>query len=109
MKRTVVWSLLTLIVLGGAFLKHTQSAFSSPSIPSVAPPTIINVNSTADIFSPGAGVVTLRSAIAAANADLTANLVVINLQPATTYALTLANATQENSDVTCLYDHVQGD
>src|SRR6185436_7475710 len=42
----------------------------------------------------------LRGAIIAANADLSADPVVINLQPATTYNLTLANATQENAAAT---------
>src|SRR6185295_4854274 len=42
----------------------------------------------------------LRGAIIAANADLSADPVVINLQPATTYNLTLANAAQENASAT---------
>jgi fibronectin-binding autotransporter adhesin len=63
----------------------------------MAPPVVLNVNSTADILSPPAGVVTLRSAIVAANADPGANPVIINLTVAGTYNLTLANATQENA------------
>src|SRR5919107_5112531 len=42
----------------------------------------------------------LRGAIINANADLGAMPVTINLQPATTYNLTLANATQENAAAT---------
>jgi hypothetical protein len=42
----------------------------------------------------------LRGAIIAANADLSADPVVINLQAATTYNLTLTNATQENAAAT---------
>jgi hypothetical protein len=42
----------------------------------------------------------LRGAIIAANADLGATPIVINLQPAMTYNLTLANATQENAAAT---------
>ena len=42
----------------------------------------------------------LRGAIIAANADAGAMPVTINLQPATTYNLTLANATQENAAAT---------
>jgi hypothetical protein len=42
----------------------------------------------------------LRGAIISANADLSADPVVINLQPATTYNLTLANANQENAAAT---------
>src|SRR5678816_3204535 len=100
MKRRLVWSLLTLVVLTFAFQKYIQSASSSLSSPNMAPPLTLNVNSTADILSPPAGVVTLRSAIAAANADVSANPTIINLQPATTYNLTLTNATQENAAAT---------
>jgi hypothetical protein len=42
----------------------------------------------------------LRGAIIAANADVSADPVIINLQPATTYNLTLPNATQENAAAT---------
>jgi hypothetical protein len=42
----------------------------------------------------------LRGAIIASNADGGANPVVINLQPGTTYNLTLANAAQENAAAT---------
>jgi hypothetical protein len=42
----------------------------------------------------------LRGAIIAANADINTDPVVINLQPSTTYNLTLANATQENAAAT---------
>src|SRR5215831_12970740 len=96
MKRNIAWTLLTMAVLAFAFLTYTQSAASSHSSPNMAPPVVLNVNSTADIFSPGAGVVTLRSAIAAANADPSANPTVINLTVAGTYNLTLTNATEEN-------------
>src|SRR5712692_9375185 len=97
MKRRAPWLLLTLVVLTGAFLEYIESASSSSYSPNMAPPLSLNVNSTADILNPGAGVVTLRSAIVAANADVSANPSIINLQPGTTYNLTLANATQENA------------
>ena len=42
----------------------------------------------------------LRGAIIAANADVSADPVIITLQPATTYNLTLTNATQENAAAT---------
>ena len=42
----------------------------------------------------------LRGAIIAANADVSATPAVINLQPATTYNLTLTNASQENAAAT---------
>jgi hypothetical protein len=42
----------------------------------------------------------LRGAIIAANSNLSADPVIINLQPATTYNLTLTNATQENNAAT---------
>ena len=101
MKRKFGWSLLTLVVFTGAILEYTQSASSnpsaSPSRPNMAPPNVFNVNSTMDILSPGAGTVTLRSAIVAANADLSGNPSVINLTVAGTYTLTLANANEENA------------
>jgi hypothetical protein len=42
----------------------------------------------------------LRGAIIAANADVSADPVIINLQPMTTYNLTLTNAAQENAAAT---------
>src|SRR5262249_42259904 len=93
-------SLVALVVLAVAFLTHTRSAASNPPSPMMAPPLTLNVNSTADILNPPAGVVTLRSAIAAANADLSGNPTVINLTVPGTYNLTLTNATQENSAAT---------
>lgn len=42
----------------------------------------------------------LRGAIINANSDLGVDPIVINLQPATTYSLTLTNATQENAAAT---------
>src|ERR1700733_5265816 len=53
-------------------------------------PATFNVNSTADIVSPPAGVVTLRSAIAAANATPGGNT--INLTVPGTYLNTLGSA-----------------
>jgi hypothetical protein len=100
MNRKVAWSLLALIVLAGAFLKYTQNASSSSSSLNMAPTLTFNVNSTADILNPPAGVVTLRSAIAAANANVSANPAVINLTIPGTYNLTLTNATQENAAAT---------
>src|SRR5215831_17113142 len=98
MKRKIGWSLLTLVVFAGAILKYTQSAASSPSGPMMpVPPLTFNVNSTADILVPPAGVVTLRSAIVAANADLSGNPSVINLTVAGTYTSTLANGNEENA------------
>jgi len=99
MKRQVAWSLLTLAVFAGAFLMLTQRSHSSSPNPGMTPPLLLtlNVNSTADILNPPAGVVTLRSAIAAANADGGGTPAVINLTVAGTYNLTLTNATQENA------------
>src|SRR5215471_10561470 len=97
MNTKIVSSLLILILLVFGILSYTQSASSSPSTPMMAPPTVFNVNSTADILSPGAGTVTLRSAIVAANADVSGMPSVINLTVAGTYTLTLANATEESA------------
>src|SRR5258708_849637 len=123
MKRKVAWSLLTLVVLVGATLKYSQTASSSSSSPSssnrIAVPravpktsnliptfaTTFDVDRTDDTAAATACTVapndcSLRGAIIAANADVSANPVIINLQPATTYNLTLANATQENAAAT---------
>ena len=112
MKRKVTWSLLTLVVLVGAFLSYTQNASSSSgnqhvtvarAVPETSnlillPPATFTVTKTADTND---GVCnadcSLREAIRAANADVTANPSIINLQPAATYNLTLTNATQENA------------
>ena len=118
MQRIVIWSLLTLVVLGGATLKFTPSAASSSAnqhltppraAPRIAnlilapppPPTTFTVTKTTDTND---GVCdadcSLREAVRAANADATANPSIIQLQAATTYDLTLTNATQENAAAT---------
>ena len=110
MKRKVTWSLLTLVALFGAFLTFTPGAASSSSnqkylylMPLLT--TTFDVDRTDDTAAGTACTAapndcSLRGAIIAANTDLGADPVVINLQPATTYNLTLANATQENAAAT---------
>src|SRR4030095_14364149 len=114
MKRNVLWLILLLVVLVGASLHYTQTAASSSAgtggpraVP--APPTFLpmfattfDVDRTDDTAAASACTVapldcSLRGAIIAANAAVGATPVIINLQPATTYNLTLANATQENA------------
>ena len=116
MKRTLTWLLLTLVVLVGASVRFTQSASSSSSntptaiartVPMSASlvlplPTIFAVDRTDDAVgatacTAAANDCSLRGAIIAANANASANAVIINLQPATTYNLTRTNATQENA------------
>src|SRR5688572_19728799 len=119
MKRKSPWSLLASVALIGAFLTYTQSASSNSSNPYITSsrgvpvisnlilplPTVLDVDRTDDT----AGATTcsdlpndcsLRGAIIAANTSLSADPVIINLQPATTYNLTLTNAMQENAAVT---------
>jgi HYR domain len=119
MKRRVAWSLLTLVALVGAFLTYTQSAATSSSNQRLAVPqaahkisslmpvlaTTFTVDRTDDTAAATACTAapndcSLRGAIIAANTDLGANPIVINLQAATTYNLTLTNATQENAAAT---------
>ncbi len=119
MKRKTPWSLLALSVLVCAFLMYTPSASSSSTnqliaVPQAVPatsnlmlpvPITLNVDRTDDTAAATACTAapndcSLRGAIIAANADLGADPVIINLQPATTYNLTLANATQENAAAT---------
>ena len=119
MKRKLAWSLLALVVLVGASLMFTPSASSSsfnqgsgvsPAVPGTANllpflATSFDVDRTDDAAAAtgctaAPGDCSLRGAIIAANADPTAMPVVINLQPGTTYNLTLTNATQENAAAT---------
>jgi hypothetical protein len=103
MKKTITWSILSLVVLFAAFLSFTQRAASHSSAPLFA--TTFDVDRSDD--TAGASACTaapndcsLRGAIIAANADVNADPVTINLQPATTYNLTLTNANQENTAAT---------
>lgn len=119
MKRKVVWALLTLGVLIGATVKYTPSAASSsidrqraflwaaPALSnlSFAFATELDVDRTDDVAAANACTAapndcSMRGAIIAANAEAGASPVVINLQPATTYNLTLTNAAQENAAAT---------
>src|ERR1044072_2308666 len=115
MKRQIALSLLTLAVLAAVTLKYTKTASSSSlnrrvtaAEASFAMPmfvTTLDVDRTDDVAAASACTVapndcSFRGAVTAANADLGATPVVINLQPATTYNLTLANATQENAAAT---------
>ena len=108
-----------LVVLVSASLKFSQSASSSSANQPMATqqsvseilnltlplPTIFTVDRTDDAAAATACTAapndcSLRGAIKAANANASANPVIINLQPATTYNLTLTNATQENAAAT---------
>lgn len=113
MKKKITWSSLSLAVLFAAFLSFTQSATThslglqplSGSALLTPIPTTFDVDRTDDTAAASACTAapndcSLRGAIIAANADPNADPVIINLQPATTYNLTLANATQENAAAT---------
>src|SRR6201988_691756 len=113
MKRKFTWAVLTLFVLFVVFLNFTPSAASRSSVPgrlfksSMFMPfaTTLDVDRTDDTAGASACTIaandcSLRGAIIAANADPNADPVIINLQPATTYNLTLTNATQENAAAT---------
>ncbi|HKQ51903.1 MAG TPA: hypothetical protein VJT74_06005, partial [Pyrinomonadaceae bacterium] len=105
MKRKAAWSLLALSVLVCAALVYTPSASSSSSNLMLPVPLMLDVDRADDTAAASACTAapndcSLRGAIIAANADAGADPVIINLQPATTYNLTLANATQENAAAT---------
>jgi hypothetical protein len=115
MKRQSAWLLLMLFILVGGSLKYTQSASSSshkftgafggPSNLLMPVPTTFDVDRTDDTAAATACTASpndcsLRGAVIAANSNLSADPVIINLQPATTYNLTLTNATQENAAAT---------
>ena len=119
MKRKFALSLLTVVALACAFLTYIPSVSSNSSkqhsaflqngskasnlMPLLV--TTFDVDRTDDTAAATACTVapndcSLRGAIIAANTDAGADPVQINLQPATTYNLTLANATQENAAAT---------
>ena len=122
MKRTIPWALLVIAALVGVSVEFSQTVSSSSlsnhpfiSRPTSAKPpnlnpffaTTFNVDRTDDTAAVAARACTgaandcsLRGAIIAANSAAGATPIIINLQPATTYNLTLTNATQENSALT---------
>jgi hypothetical protein len=121
MKSKGLLSVLALMVLAGASLKFTQTASSSsrrtPSVagsslaaaPAPIPffATTFNVDRTDDTAAVAARACTaaandcsLRGAIIAANTAGGATPIIIKLKSATTYNLTLTNATQENGALT---------
>jgi hypothetical protein len=116
MKSKGILSVLALVVLVGASLKFTQTAFSISSNHSVAPRAFVapahpffvttlavdRTDDTAAAFACTASPndCSLRGAIINANADVSGTPITINLQAGTTYNLTLTNATQENAAVT---------
>jgi hypothetical protein len=127
MKRKVAWSLLTLVVLVGAFLTYTQNASSSSTNQDIAVQravpetsnlilpvaTTFTVDRTDDAVAATACTAapndcSLRGAIIAGNANVSGNPVIINLQPATNYFLTRTNATQENAAATGDLDITSG-
>lgn len=119
MKRTVPLSLLTLALFVGAALSYTRSASSSsPDRPAATPravPATFNLSmpfataldvdraddtASATACTPAPNDCSLRGAVINANADASVLPVTINLQPSTTYNLTLSNAAQENAAAT---------
>jgi len=119
MKRSFALSLFTLCALFGALLNspsasssavnqqvavHSAVAETSNLIPVLAT-TILNVDraddtAAANACTAAANDCSLRGAVIRANTNPGADPVVINLQPATTYGLTLTNASQENAAAT---------
>lgn len=118
MKRKAAWLQLMLVVLIGALLTYTQSASSNSNQRITVPhavhntahllmplTTTLDVDRTDDTAAATACTAapndcSLRGAIIAANTNVSADPVVINLQTTTTYNLSLANATQENAAAT---------
>lgn len=119
MKRRVVWSLLAFVILIGASLTDPQTASSNSANQSAVfgrafhrlanfnpmLATTFDIDRTDDTAAAtactgAANDCSLRGAIIASNADVSGMPVTISLQPATTYNLTLANATQENAAAT---------
>jgi hypothetical protein len=96
---------ITLLTLPLVFLLGALFSFTSRSSATLMFVTTFDVDRNDDTAAATACTVapndcSLRGAIIAANTSLSADPVVINLQPATTYNLTLTNATQENNAAT---------
>ncbi|HSB29671.1 MAG TPA: choice-of-anchor Q domain-containing protein [Pyrinomonadaceae bacterium] len=119
MNPKVALLLLTSVLVGAGLLTYTQTASSSsltkasgnvwavPLNSNLMPllATTLTVDRTDDTAAASACTdndndCSLRGAIIAANASLSGDPVIIELQPATTYVLTLTNASQENAAVT---------
>ena len=119
MNRKIALSLLTLALIAGSLFAYTQTASSSSAskilglakavhLNSNLTPmfvTVLTVDRTDDTAAASACTASdndcsLRGAIIAANANLSGAPVEIDLEPGTTYTLTLTNATQENSAAT---------
>src|SRR5258706_3724740 len=105
MKNKVAWSLLTLVVLVGAFINFTPSASSSSSnlgtFNLMPDATTFDVDRTDDTAAATACTdadndCTLRGAIISPNAHLIPDPVIIKPQPANTYHPILTHSTQEN-------------
>ncbi len=73
--------------------KPRRTTLTLEALEARAVPAVFNVNSTADLLSPPAGTVTLRSAIEQANATPGGNT--INLTVPGTYKITLAGANED--------------
>jgi hypothetical protein len=118
MNKKIAVASLTLVVLIGAVM-YTESASSRSSnparpispanvdVPNFMPAfaTILSVDRTDDTAAASACTgaandCSLRGAIIRANSNPGADVVIVNLLPATTYNLTLANALQENASAT---------
>jgi hypothetical protein len=118
MKRKTAWSLITLVVLVGTLLTTQRASSSSPRRSNTLPQSVFGTSNlrlpltttfdvdrtddtaAATACTPAPNDCSLRGAIIAANTNLSADPVVINLQAATSYNLTLTNATQENAAAT---------
>jgi hypothetical protein len=83
---------------GGKMPKRIRSCRALPNLEPLETryaPATFNVNSTADLFAPPPGIVTLRSAVEAANLNPGGNT--INLTIAGTYRITLVGAGEDNN------------
>lgn len=118
MKRKLAALSLTIGLLISAFAGSTRTASSKSSLNSLhtrassfrvtlLPMLVTNLDvdrtddtAAATACTPAANDCSLRGAIINANSDPGVDSIVINLQPATTYSLTLPNATQENAAAT---------
>ena len=104
MKRKAIFFALAVSVFFGAFLSNTPRVSATAKAPR-ALATTLTVDRTDDTSAAMACTAapndcSLRGAIRSSNASASSTEVIIQLQAATTYNLTLSNSTQENASAT---------
>jgi hypothetical protein len=103
MKKKILFVMLAVAVVIGAFFGLVNRVSSSEAAPPLAVTLVVDrIDDTAVAMACTAAPndCSLRGAIRASNSNPSSTEAIIELQPATTYSLTLTNTTQENAAAT---------